>query len=47
MITKKEIKQYNERVELKKLINREVCKSSIPFKSIIEMLEELINLYKE
>jgi hypothetical protein len=41
-----ELKEYRLKEELKKQIDKEILESNLPIKSVIEMLEELINLYK-
>lgn len=41
-----ELKEYRLKEELKKKIDKEIQCYGISPKSIIEMLEELINLYK-
>jgi len=41
-----ELKEYRLREKLKKQLDKEILESNLPIKSIIEMLEELINLYK-
>jgi hypothetical protein len=41
-----ELKTYRLKEELKKKLDKEILESNLPIKSILEMLEELINLYK-
>lgn len=41
-----ELKEYRLKEELKKQIDKEILESNLPIKSVIEMLEEIINLYK-
>jgi len=40
------IKEYKLREQLKKKIDKEILESNLSVKSVVEMLEELINLYK-
>jgi len=40
------LKEYRLKEKLKKQIDKEILESNLPVKSVIEMLEELINLYK-
>ena len=42
----KYLKEYRLKEKLKKQIDKEILESNLPVKSVIEMLEELINLYK-
>ena len=41
-----ELKEYRKKETLKKEIFRQLESSDLPYQTIIEMLEELINLYK-
>ena len=40
------LKEYRLKEKLKKQIDKDILESNLPVKSVIEMLEELINLYK-
>lgn len=46
MITKKQIKEYNKKEEYKKKLDKEIKDSDLLPESVIEMLNELTNLYK-
>jgi hypothetical protein len=41
-----ELKEYRKKETLKKEFFKQLENSDLPYKTIIEMLEELINLYK-
>jgi len=41
-----ELKEYRKKETLKKFFFEQLEQSNLPDKTIIEMLEELINLYK-
>jgi hypothetical protein len=41
-----ELKEYRLREKLKKQLDKEILESNLSPKTVVEMLEELINLYK-
>ena len=40
------IKEYRLKEELKKKLFKEIEETNLPYNTIVQMLEELINLYK-